>query len=60
MCLCLDLIVGQEEVLGFLLPLQTIIIVLLVRLCPLILVVTLSNQKVNILGGVVTAASYSS
>ncbi len=52
MRLCLDLIVGQEEVLGFLVPWQTIVIVLLIRLCPLILVVLLSNQKVNILTGV--------
>ncbi len=31
MRLCLDLIVGQEEVLGVLLPWRTIVIVLLVR-----------------------------
>ncbi len=52
MRLCLDLIVGHEEVLGFLVPWQTIVIVILVRLCPFILVNTLSNQKVNILTGV--------
>ncbi len=50
--LCLDLVVAQEEVLGFLVPWQTIVIVLLVPLCPLILIVTLSNQKINILTGV--------
>jgi hypothetical protein len=49
MRLCLDLIVGQEKVHGFLVLWQTIVIVLLVHLCPLILVVLLSNQKVNIL-----------
>ncbi len=52
MGLCLDLIVGQAEDLGFLVPWQTIVIVLLVHLCPLILVVKLSNQKINILTGV--------
>ena len=48
MRLCLDLRVGQEEVLGFLVPWQTIVLVLLVRLCLLILVILLSNQKANI------------
>ena len=52
MRLCLDLRVGLEEVLGFLVPWQTIVLVLLVRLCLLILVILLSNQKANILGGV--------
>ena len=52
MRLCLDLIVGHEKVLGFLVPWRTIVIVLLVRLCPLILVVLLSNQKADILTGV--------
>jgi hypothetical protein len=48
MRLCLDLRVGLEEVLGFLVPWQTIVLVLLVRLCLLILVILLSNQKANI------------
>jgi hypothetical protein len=52
MRLCLDLRVGQEEVLGFLVPWQTNVLVLLVHLCLLILVILLSNQKANILGWV--------
>jgi hypothetical protein len=47
--LCLDLMVGQEEVLCDPVPWLTIIMVLLVPLRPEILVVKLSNQKVNIL-----------
>jgi len=49
MRLCLDLIVSQEKVLGFLVPWRTIVIVLLVRLCPFILLGLLSNQKADIL-----------
>ncbi len=49
MRLFLDLIVGHAKVHGFLVPWRTIVIVLLVRLCPLILANLLSNQKLNIL-----------
>ncbi len=52
MRLCLDLMVGQEEVLCDPVPWLTIVMVLLVPLHPEILVVELSNQKVNILTGV--------
>jgi hypothetical protein len=41
--------VGQEEVLCDPVPWLTIVMVLLVPLCPEILIVKLSNQKVNIL-----------
>ncbi len=44
--------VGQEEVLCDQVPTITIVMVLLVPLCPEIIVVKLSNQKVNILTGV--------
>jgi hypothetical protein len=44
--------VGQEVVLHDPIPRTTVIVVLLVTLCPEILVVALSNQKVNILTGV--------
>jgi hypothetical protein len=44
--------ISQEEVLCDPVPWLTIIMVLLVPLCPEILVVELSNQKVNILTGV--------
>jgi hypothetical protein len=44
--------VGQEEVLCDPVPWLTIIMVLLVPLCPEILAFKLSNQKVNILTGV--------
>jgi hypothetical protein len=52
MRLCLDLMVGQEEVLCDPVPWLTIVMVLLVPLHPEILVVELSKQKVNILAGV--------
>ncbi len=50
--LCLDLMVGQEEVLCDPVPWLTIVMVLLIPLRPEILVIKLSNQKVNILTGV--------
>ncbi len=50
--LCLDLMVGQEEVLCDPVPWLTIVMALLVPLRPEIIVVKLSNQKVNILTGV--------
>ncbi len=50
--LCLDLMVGQEEVLCDQVPWLTIVMVLLVPLRPEIIVAELSNQKVNILTGV--------
>ncbi len=50
--LCLNLMVGQEEFLCDPVPWLTIIKVLLVNFQPEILVVELSNQKVNILTGV--------
>jgi hypothetical protein len=49
MHLCLDLMVGQEEVLCDPVPWLTIVMVLLVPLRLEIIVVELSNQKVNIL-----------
>ncbi len=52
MRLCLDLMVGQEEVLCDSVPWLTIVMVLLVPLRPEILIIELSNQKVNILTGV--------
>ncbi len=50
--LCLDLMVGQEEVLCDQVPWLTIVMVLLVPLRLEIIAVKLSNQKVNILTGV--------
>ncbi len=52
MRLCLDLMVGQEEVFCDPVPWLTILMVLLVPLCPEIIVVKLPNQIVNILTGV--------
>jgi hypothetical protein len=52
MRLCLELMVGQEEVLCDPVPWLTIVMVLLIPLRPEIIVVELSNQKVNILTGV--------
>ncbi len=52
MRLCLDLMVGQEEVLCDPVPWLIILMVLLINLQPEILVVELSTQKVNILTGV--------
>ncbi len=48
----IDLMVGQEVVLHDPIPWTTVVVVLLVTLCPEILVIALSNQKVNILTGV--------
>ena len=50
--LCLDLMVGQEEVLCDPVSWLTIVMVLLVPLRPEIIVIKLPNQKVNILTGV--------
>ncbi len=50
--LCLNLMVGQEEVLCDPVPWLTIVKVLFVNFRPEIIVVELSNQKVNILTGV--------
>jgi hypothetical protein len=44
--------VGQEEVLCDQVPWLTIVMVLLIPLCPEIIVIKMSNQKVNILTGV--------
>ncbi len=49
MRLCLDLMVGKEGVLCDPVPWLTIVMVLLIPLCPEILVVKLSNKKVNTL-----------
>ncbi len=50
--LYLDLMVGQEEVLCDPVPWLTIVMVLLIPLCPEIIVVESPNQKSNILTGV--------